>query len=91
MPEITQMIATLVQSFLRATSEGKPPEEAARIAEIELRAEYAGERVYIAALPRERKIHQLRQLGTTTMSLREQGQALGIPYKTVARLKRSSP
>lgn len=89
MPEIAQMISTLVQSFLRATSNGKTPEEAARIAEIELRSEYAGERVYIAALPKERKVHQLRELGTTTMSLREKSQALGIPYKTVTRLKRS--
>lgn len=88
MTEIAKMISTLVQSFLRATSDGKTPEEAARIAEFELRSEYAGERVYIAALPKERKIHQLRQLGTTTMSLREQSRELGIPYKTVTRLKR---
>lgn len=83
------MITTFVQSFLRATKEGKPPDEAARIAEMTLRSEYAGERVYVAGLPKGRRIYQAQQLGTTTMSLAEKSRSIGVSIRHFRRLSKS--
>lgn len=55
----------------------------------QLAADLGGERHYFASLPKLRGQQRVRMLGTATdtMTLREMSRAIGIPVRTISRLK----
>jgi hypothetical protein len=86
MQEIEKMIETLVQSFAKAAEEGKSLREAALIAELALRSQYSGERVYVAGHPKARRLYEAQQLGTTTMTMMEKSRTIGVSVRHLTRL-----
>jgi hypothetical protein len=86
MQKIEHMIETLVQSFAKAVEEGKSLREAALIAEIDLRSQYAGDRVYVSGHPKGRRLYEAQQLGTTTMTLMEKSRSIGVSVRHLTRL-----
>lgn len=82
------MLHDLSSAIAKALAEGKTPLEAARIGEILVRREYAGERIYIARLPRAQHAYDMGTLGTAAATTRQAAQALGLSERQVRRVCR---
>lgn len=67
------------------------PQEAKVAAEVRVRREFKGERVYVASRTKQARSHQIAQaglaLGTGAVTLKRLAQASGIPIRTVKRLR----
>ena len=67
------------------------PKEAKTIAEVHVRREFRGERVYVAARTKQMRAAQIAQahkaLGTAAVTLKRLSQATGIPIRSVKRLR----
>jgi DNA-directed RNA polymerase specialized sigma24 family protein len=79
------MIRDMLESLEKALAQGMTRDEARQAAEIAVRQKYAGERVYVAALPKQRRAVQIAKL--TLRSSREIAAATGLPLRTVQRLR----
>lgn len=82
---MTEIIDFIARELEQALSQGMTRDEARRHAERQTRQMFAGERPYIAALPKQRRAAQLASLNLR--SCREIAVKSGIPLRTVQRLK----
>lgn len=82
------MLHDLSAIIAKAIAEGKTPREAARIGEILVRREYAGERIYIARLPRAQHAYDMGTLGAAAATTLQAAQALGLSDRQVRRVGR---
>ena len=82
------MLHDLSSAIAKALAEGKTPTEAASIGEILVRREYAGERIYIARMPRAQHAYDMGTLGTAAATTRQAAQALGVSERQVRRVGR---
>jgi len=79
------MIRDMLDELERALAQGLTRDEARRAAEVAVRQKYAGERVYVAALPKQRRALQVARLNLRTS--REISLVSGLPLRTVQRLR----
>jgi len=79
------MIRDMLEALDAALAQGMTRAEARQAAEVAVRQKYAGERVYIAALPKQRRAWQVARLNLRTS--REIAAATGLPLRTVQRLR----
>ncbi len=67
------------------------PQDAKVAAEVHVRREFRGERVYVASRPKQMRAQQIAQtqkaLGTAAVTLKRLAQASGIPIRSVKRLR----
>lgn len=67
---MTEIINFLARAMEQALAQGLSAPDARRVAEVAVRVEFAGERVYVAALPKQRRAVQLAKLeGRTTQQI----------------------
>lgn len=86
MTEVADMIDTMLRELERALSLGMTREEARLAAEVAVRTEYAGERVYVASLPKQRRaVHMARLEKRTTQEIVA---ATGLSRQHVWRLRK---
>lgn len=69
----------------REITTGASTEQAAQTAWLEASAEFGGERVYVASLPKAQRARQIAKL--QRQSSREIAVASGLPLRTVQRLR----
>lgn len=86
MKDIIAMIRLLSEVIASEIAAGKPREDAMKAAEITLRREYGGERIHIAAFPRQEK--QARIERWATCSTREIATSPGITVRGVRKITR---
>ena len=84
---MTEIIRKLALHLERALTQGMTRDEAVRQADVAIRAEYAGERVYIAGLPKQNRAVQIARL--EMRSTREIAVATGLTIRRVQQLKRN--
>ena len=83
MGEIEKMINDMIK-MLRASGISVP-DAAAQEVEVLIRAQYGGERIYVASLPKQQRAVQLAKLEKMTqinMAIRT-----GIPIRTIRRIR----
>lgn len=85
--DMTEIIRKLALHLERALTQGMTRDEAVRQADVAIRAEYAGERVYIAGLPKQNRAVQIARL--EMRSTREIAVATGLTIRRVQQLKRN--
>lgn len=78
------LVRKIAHEYHRALAEGQPPAEAERTAFLAVSAEHAGERVYIAGLPKAQRARQIAKL--QQRATREVAAASGLPLRTVQRI-----
>ncbi len=78
------MIREMSSAFFRVTGV-EPSIEQRQTVEFEIRQQFAGERVYVAGLPKGQRARQLAKLAR--QSAREMAAASGLPLRTVQRLR----
>lgn len=83
---MTEIIDFLARELERALASGQDIVQARQAAEVAVRTEYAGERVYIAGLPKQRRAVQLAALNT--QATREIVAITGMSRQHVWRLKK---
>lgn len=83
--DMTEIINLLARELEAALAQGLTRDEARTRAEVAVRSEYGGERVYIASHPKRARAVQLARL--ELRSTRELSVATGIPARTVRRLR----
>ena len=81
------MINELVKRIAAGLSNGDTPQQAALDAELQVRAEYGGERIYIPSLPKQRRSVQLKSL-TQCRTQIQKASALGITVRGVRKILR---
>lgn len=79
------MIKDMLDELERALSQGMTRDEARRVTEVAVRQKYAGERVYIAALPKQRRAVQLARLEKRTQV--QISLATGLSVRQVRRIR----
>jgi hypothetical protein len=72
--------------YRRAVESGETPEQAEKTAFLAVSAEFAGERVYVAGLPKAQRAKQIAKL--QRQATREVMAATGMAERTVRRLLR---
>ena len=77
------MIDDLIKAFRDAGLD--VPQNIAKDAELQIRRQYGGERVYVASLPKQRRQAQLAKLEKMTQI--NMSVATGIPVRTIRRLR----
>lgn len=83
--KLAMIIRKVAAEYHRALEQGLPPAEAERTAYLVVSAEHAGERIYIAGLPKAQRARQIAKL--QRQSSREIAVASGLPLRTVQRLR----
>lgn len=78
------LVQKISQAYDRALAAGESREGAQRSAFLEVSAEYAGERVYIAGLPKAQRARQLAKLNKQNTS--QAAAELGISRRRVQQL-----
>lgn len=86
--EIEAMLRTLSDVIRQSLAEGRTLDDAVRLGELAVRREYAGERVYIARLPKAQHRHDLQALGTGEMSAIQAASAIGVCRRTIFNLRK---
>jgi hypothetical protein len=86
--EIEAMLRTLTDVIRQSLADGRTLDEAVRLGELAVRREYAGERVYIARLPKAQHRHDLQALGTGEISPILAAHAIGVSRRTIFRLRK---
>ena len=61
------------------------PENIAADVEVQIRAQYGGERIYIASLPKQQRAVQLAKL--ENMTQQQMSISSGIPVRTIRRIR----
>jgi len=82
---MTEIIKFIRDQFERELGGGRSLAEAGTNVEIAVRTTFAGERVYIAGYPKQRRAVQIAKLNLKTT--RELSVASGIPVRTVRWLR----
>lgn len=82
------MLRTLADTIRQSLTEGHTIDDAVHLGELAVRREYAGERVYIARLPKAQHRHDLQSLGTVAHSPTRAAAILGLSRRTVFYLKK---
>jgi DNA-directed RNA polymerase specialized sigma24 family protein len=82
--KLMMIVRRISIEYQRAVASGQPPAEAEQTAFLVVSAEFAGERVYVAGLPKAQRARQLAKL--QRQSTREVAAASGLPLRTVQRL-----
>lgn len=82
---MTEIIQFIREQFERELAAGRSLMEAGTTVEIAVRQNFAGERPYIAAWPKQRRAVQIARLNLQTS--RELSVASGLPLRTVQRLR----
>ncbi len=83
--DMTEIINLLARELEAALAQGLTRDEARTRAEVAVRSEYGGERVYIASHPKRQRAVQVARMELRTT--REIAAATGIPARTVRRLR----
>lgn len=78
------IVRRIAAEYHRALSSGEAPDQAEQIAFLTVSAEFAGERVYIAGLPKAQRLREIGKL--KVQATREINEATGIPERTIRRL-----
>ena len=78
------IVRRIASEYHRALQAGEPPEQAEQTAFLTVSAEFAGERVYIAGLPKAQRARQIAKL--QQKASRDISAASGLPLRTVQRL-----
>ena len=81
---MTEILNACLRALEAATAQGLTGQEARQAAEVAVRAEYGGERVYVPSLPKQARAAQLARLNLKTT--RELSAASGLPVRTVRRI-----
>ena len=81
---MSELIHFLAERLAQGLASGQAVGEAMRSAEVAVRAEFGGERIYVKSLPKQKRAVQLARLNLRTT--RELAVATGIPERTVRRL-----
>jgi hypothetical protein len=82
--KLAMIIRKVAAEYHRALEQGQPPAEAERTAFLTISAEHAGERLYIAGLPKAQRARQIAKL--QQRATRDVAAASGLPLRTVQRL-----
>lgn len=82
MSELIKAMLTALQQGLR---EGLPEPEAARRAEVRIRQQFGGERVYVQRLPKQVRQVQVAELSTCTQIVT--AERTGLSVRQVRRIK----
>lgn len=80
------LVKRIAVEYHRALARGEQPEQAEQTAFLAISHEYAGERVYIAGVPKAQRARQLAQINLSRT--RDLVEATGLPERTVRRLMR---
>jgi hypothetical protein len=80
------MIDTMLRELETALAQGMTRDEARLRAEVAVRREYAGERVYVAALPAQARSVQLAELGKRRQI--DLALATGLTVRRVRQIQR---
>ena len=82
---MTEILNACLRALEAAAAQGLTGDAARRAAEIDVRGQFGGERLYVPSLPKQRRAVQLARL--ELRSSRALAAASGMPLRTVQRLK----
>ena len=83
--KMTEILNACLRALEAAVAQGLTGQEARRAAEVSVRAEFGGERIYVPSLPKQARAVQLARLNLQTT--RAMSVASGLPLRTVQRLR----
>jgi hypothetical protein len=79
------MIRDMLESLEKALAQGMTRDEARQAAEVAVRQKYAGERVYVAALPKQARAVQLARLEKRTQV--QMALSTGLSVRQIRRIR----
>lgn len=82
---VEEMVRDMAAAFFRVTGVAPTPEQQQAV-EMEVRQQFAGERVYVAGQPKRQRAVQLARLNLTRT--RDMAEATGISERRVRQLMR---
>lgn len=83
---VTEILNACLRALEAAAAHGLTGQEARRAAEVDIRRQFGGERIYIPSLPKQARAVQLARL--ELKSTRDLAAASGLPVRTVRRITR---
>lgn len=83
---MTEILNACLRALAEASAQGLDGPAARQAAEVAIRAEFGGERIYVPSLPKQARAVQLARLNLK--STRDLSAASGLPVRTVRRITR---